>query len=188
MTTPEERVRLQVPSPEVNLPSSIALSFCSRALSFPGIALLFSRSAFDFLKMLYCFRKLPFSMPKVTIILDDLKTSTRSMILYVFYWNFSLYDSLENTVSEHLEWLKSQKKFYSPQTPVWQAAVYSGPLAVSHCCRQENKVALNWKYNALFNLCGPGLSSRIGLGTGSNSACSISQICDGQNLQQCSKL
>ena len=84
MTTPEERVRLQVPSPEVNVPSSIALSFCSRALLLPGIALLFSRSAFYFLKML-CFRKLPFSMPKVTIILDDLKTSTRSMILYVFY-------------------------------------------------------------------------------------------------------
>ena len=31
------------------------------------------------------------------------------MIFYVFYHNFSLHDSLEKAVSEHLEWLKFQK-------------------------------------------------------------------------------
>ena len=30
--------------------------------------------------------------------------------LYVMYSNFSLHDSLENAVSEHLEWLKLKKK------------------------------------------------------------------------------
>ena len=42
------------------------------------------------------------------------------MIFYVFYLNFSLYDSFENAVSVHLEWLKFQKLSggFTPQTPV----------------------------------------------------------------------
>ena len=31
------------------------------------------------------------------------------MTFYVYYSNFNLHDSLENAVSEHLEWLKFQK-------------------------------------------------------------------------------
>ena len=38
------------------------------------------------------------------------------MIFYVFYSNSSLLDSLENAVSEHLEWLKFQK-FSRSSTP-----------------------------------------------------------------------
>ena len=33
------------------------------------------------------------------------------MMFYVFCSNFSLHDSLENAVSEHLEWLKFQTIF-----------------------------------------------------------------------------
>ena len=38
------------------------------------------------------------------------------MIFYVFHSNFSLHDSLENAVFEHLEWLKFQK-FSEDSTP-----------------------------------------------------------------------
>ena len=55
-------------------------------------------------------------MPKVTSILDDLKTSKWSIIFYDFYSSFSLHDSLENDVSEYLEWLKFQKVLEDPPT------------------------------------------------------------------------
>ena len=43
-----------------------------------------------------------------------LKTSTWSMTFYVFYSNFSLDNSYENAVSQHLEWLK----FPAPKHPL----------------------------------------------------------------------
>ena len=42
-------------------------------------------------------------------LLHNVETSIWSMIFHVFCSNFSLYDSLKNAVSEHLEWLKFQK-------------------------------------------------------------------------------
>ena len=64
------------------------------------------RSAFFSPKIPYCFPELFFRLPKVTSILDNLKISKWSMIFYLFYSNFSPHDSLEDAVSEHLEWLK----------------------------------------------------------------------------------
>ena len=68
---------------------------------FPEVPFCFLEVRFHFSKMSnYCFVELPFSIPKVTSILDNLiKTSTWSMIFYEFYSNFSLHDSLENSVS-----------------------------------------------------------------------------------------
>ena len=64
---------------------------------------------------------------------------------YEFYSNFSLHDSLENSVSEHLEWLKFQK-FQWPQVSQLQL-IYS---------------VYNRKYIALFNFSDPTLFSKIG--------------------------
>ena len=58
------------------------------------------------------------------------------MIFYVFYSQFSLHDSLENAVSEHLEWLDlliSQLHYALPTT-------------------MQKKLPWNWKCSALFNL------------------------------------
>ena len=42
-------------------------------------------------------------------LLDNFGTSSWNVICYAFYSNFSFHDSLENAVSEQLEWLKCQK-------------------------------------------------------------------------------
>ena len=47
-------------------------------------------------------------LPNSWCFLDNIKTSTRSMIFHVFYSNFSLRESLETALSEHLEWRKFQ--------------------------------------------------------------------------------
>lgn len=45
---------------------------------------------------------------KLLVFLLTLKPLHGSMIFYVFHLNFTLHDSLENVVSEHTEWMKSQ--------------------------------------------------------------------------------
>ena len=66
--------------------------------------------------MLYCFPELPFIMPKVTRILDSLKTSEYDVLC--FHSSFSL-DSLENAVTEDSQWLKFKNIFQDlcPQAP-----------------------------------------------------------------------
>ena len=64
------------------------------------------------------------------------------MIFCAFYANFGLHDSLENAVSEHLEWLKFQK-FSEDSTPESrQGETYSArrPLScIAHCLRKCKK-------------------------------------------------
>ena len=60
------------------------------------------------LKKYPLFSRLPFSMSKVTSNLDNIKTSTWSMIFYVFYSNFSLHDSLEQACSTCNPWARTQ--------------------------------------------------------------------------------
>ena len=55
--------------------------------------------------MPFCFPELRFSIPKVTSVLN-LKTSSWSIIFYVFYSKFNSHGSLENAGSEYVEELK----------------------------------------------------------------------------------
>ena len=52
------------------------------------------------------------------------------MIFYVFYSNFSLHDSFENAVFEHLEWLKFQKfsEDSTPKPPARRRGAWGGGL------------------------------------------------------------
>ena len=103
--------------------------FTSQKCSFiPRITLSFSRIAllFYFYFSFYCaflFPRMLFSC-QLNLLLVLLRAAQRctldiltwSMIFDVFYSNFSLHDSLENAVSEHLGWLKPQK-IYGGSTP-----------------------------------------------------------------------
>ena len=53
--------------------------------------------------------RLTSTLVSIICLLDNLETSTLSVIFYVFYSNFSLRENLENAVSEHLEQPKFQK-------------------------------------------------------------------------------
>ena len=79
--------------------------------------------------MLYCFPELPFIMPKVTRILDSLKTSEYDVLC--FHSSFS-FDSLENAVTEHSQWLKFQNIFQDlcPQAPRTPKLYRALPTAV----------------------------------------------------------
>ena len=74
------------------------------------------------------------TLASIICLLDNLETSTLSVIFYVFYSNFSLRENLENAVSEHLEQVKFQKfsrgcadplVVCSPDPPVVSQTVYS---------------------------------------------------------------
>ena len=84
----------------------VPLCFLELPFYFPEVPFCFLEVPFYFSKMAYCFRELRFSIPKVTSLLNNPKTSTWSITLYAFYLHQSLHDSLENAVFEHLEWLK----------------------------------------------------------------------------------
>ena len=98
------------------------MPFYSQNCHFSRIALLFSRSALLFPRSVFLFNVclsngfFPRWLYFLLVLLraaqrDDnclaLKTSTWSMISYAFYSSFILHDSLENAISEDLEWLKS---------------------------------------------------------------------------------
>ena len=77
MTLQKRDVRLQMTWPSTQfalLLPKIALLFLKSDFLFPGIALCFPVVAFYLSKMSYCFPELPFSMPRVTSVLDNLKT------------------------------------------------------------------------------------------------------------------
>lgn len=87
--------------------------------------------------------------------LITLKTRNKYVLcmynFYAFYSNFSLYDSLERAVSEHLVWLKFQNKT-SPDRQDYSTP-HQTPSSIVHCLWQyKNKVPLNLKYSALFNV------------------------------------
>ena len=104
MTTPDVGVRLQVP---------VSSSQC--ALLLPKNTLLSPELPFYFPEVPLCFLEFPFCFPEVLFSrialqyaqsysnLENLKISTWIMNFHVFYSNFSLRDSLENAVSEHLK-------------------------------------------------------------------------------------
>ena len=79
--------------------------FSNRSPGVTGGVLLFSSSVFYFPKIPFCFPELRFSIPKVTSALN-LRTSSWSIIFYVFYSKFNPYGSLENAGSEYIEELK----------------------------------------------------------------------------------
>ena len=87
--------------------------------------------------------------------LITLKTRSKYVLcmynFYLFYSDFSLYDSLERAVSEHLVWLKFQNKA-SPDRQDYSTP-HQTASSIVHCLWQyKNKVPLNLKYSALFNV------------------------------------
>ena len=126
MTTPKGGVvRLQVSSqyalllpkvPKVPFIPRIVLLFSRNAHSFPGIALLFSRSAFFLFTVRAFFQECFFS--KLIVV------SPRPTL--------SLYDSLENAVFEHLEWLKFNtfSKIFASKPPLEDLKQLRDPSAV----------------------------------------------------------
>ena len=99
--------------PELPFSFHKCLLFIYCALVFPGILFspadgTFSLSSSELLRDIsLAFVLFPLgALYWQTCLLDNLKTSSWSMIFYTFYSNFSLHVSLENAVSKHLEWLK----------------------------------------------------------------------------------
>ena len=134
------------------------LSFIYQECFFSWLNLLFPLRAAQ--RDSICLALILFPLEAIYWVIHDaflitLKTRSKYVLcmynFYVFYSDFSLYDSLDRAVSEHLVWLKFQNKA-SPDRRDYSTP-HQTPSSIVHCLWQyKNKVPLNLTYSALFNV------------------------------------